>query len=97
MSQNRQCACGSTVFEIVGQSSKAGITEVECCQKCGRPAASYAKPGHFNFRVIDVKGAKYLRAEDVAEYVRNLGSTEETDVRNRLDQAAKHLVEDLSK
>lgn len=43
-------------------------------------------------RCIMVKGVVYYRDEDVAEYLRTLGSTEETDVRNRLNEAAAHLV-----
>ena len=50
------------------------------------------KPEQFNFRYIDVRGMRYLRLEDVVTYVRALGSTEETDVRNRLDEAARVIA-----
>lgn len=39
-----------------------------------------------------VKGVRYLRIDDVVEYVRELGGGEETDVRNRLNQAAENLL-----
>ena len=42
-------------------------------------------------RFVVVKGARYLRAEDVAEYLRELGGAEETDVRERIDTAAELL------
>lgn len=40
-------------------------------------------------RFVVFKGAVYLRAEDVANYIMALGGSEETDVRNRLKQAAQ--------
>ena len=47
------------------------------------------KPRHkFNLRFVVVRGARYLRLDDVASLLRDLGSTEETDVRRRLDEAA---------
>jgi len=42
-------------------------------------------------RFVTVKGAVYFRAEDVANFVETLGATEETDVRNRLRQAARNM------
>ena len=42
-------------------------------------------------RIVNVRGAIYIRLEDVALYIRDLGSTEETDVRNRLDQASREV------
>lgn len=45
-----------------------------------------------NVRYVVVKGEKYLRAEDVANYLRELASTEETDTRNRLCAAAQSLT-----
>lgn len=36
-------------------------------------------------------GKKYLRAEDVAAFIREIGGAEETDVRNRLEEAARKL------
>lgn len=46
----------------------------------------------FPFRFVDVRGVRYLRIDDVAAFVRELGSAEETDVRHRLDEAADHLL-----
>ena len=42
-------------------------------------------------RFVVVQGVRYLRVDDVASFVRELGSGEETDVRNRLSQAADNL------
>ena len=41
-----------------------------------------------NIRHIRTNGAVYMRSEDVAAYIRALGETEETDVRERLKKAA---------
>jgi len=49
----------------------------------------------FKFRVIEVKGQRYLRIEDVAAFVRELGGGEQTDVRVRLNQAADGLLQRL--
>jgi hypothetical protein len=46
----------------------------------------------FEFRFVRVRGERYLRLDDVASFVRELGGTEETDVRNRLSEAANHLL-----
>jgi hypothetical protein len=46
----------------------------------------------FQLRFVTVRGVRYLRIEDVAAFVRDLGGTEETDVRNRLDEAAAQLM-----
>jgi len=43
-------------------------------------------------RYVVVKGVRYLRAEDVAAYVRELAGGEETDVRNRINQGAVNLL-----
>lgn len=45
----------------------------------------------FQLRVIEVRGVRYVRIEDVAEYIREIAATEETDTRNRLLTAAQHL------
>lgn len=45
-----------------------------------------------NLRFVDVRGNRYIRIEDVALFIVNLGSGEETDVRNRLNEAAANLV-----
>ena len=42
-------------------------------------------------RFVIVKRARYLRVEDVAEYLRELAGSEETDVRNRINEAADAL------
>jgi hypothetical protein len=46
----------------------------------------------FPFRFVEVRGVRYLRLDDVASFVRELGNAEETDVRNRLAEAAVQLV-----
>jgi hypothetical protein len=33
----------------------------------------------------------YLRAEDVAEYIRTIAASEETDAKRRLEEAAQNL------
>lgn len=48
-------------------------------------------PSKSMLRAVVVRGVTYLRAEDVAEYIRQCGSGEETDVRNRLNRAAENL------
>ncbi len=45
-----------------------------------------------NIRFVEVKGVKYLRAEDVAEMIRDMAATEETDVRNRFHAVAAELT-----
>ncbi len=49
-------------------------------------------PEHFDFRFVNLRGVKYLRLEDVAKYLRLLGTTEEADVRDRLNAAAANLA-----
>ena len=44
-----------------------------------------------NLRFIVHKGVKYLRAEDVAEYLREIAGDRETDTRDHLEQAARAL------
>ncbi len=46
----------------------------------------------FVFRSVEVRGVRYLRVEDVAAFLYCLGATEETDVRNRLDEAASLIT-----
>lgn len=48
-----------------------------------------------NIRFVVVRGVQYLRVEDVAEYIRELGSGEDTDVRNRLNEGAQNLLTPL--
>ena len=45
----------------------------------------------FNIRHVNIKGITYLRAEDVVSYIQEIAATEETDVRNRLNEAANNL------
>jgi len=49
-----------------------------------------------NIRHVVIKKAVYLRVEDVAEYIRELGGSEETDVRNRLKKAADIISQSAS-
>ena len=46
----------------------------------------------FPFRFVEVRGVRYLRLEDVAAFLRALGGSEKTDVRNRLDEAARRIT-----
>jgi hypothetical protein len=43
-------------------------------------------------RTVNIRGAVYIRAEDVANYIREFASTEETDVRTRANTAADNLL-----
>ena len=44
-----------------------------------------------NLRIVKINDIIYIRAEDISEYILNLGSAEETDVRNRLKAAADNI------
>lgn len=44
-----------------------------------------------NVRFVDIRGVRYLRAEDVATYLREVAGSETTDTRNRLNEAARLL------
>lgn len=46
----------------------------------------------FSFHFVEVRGMHYLRIDDVATFLRVLGSTEETDVRDRLDAATRQII-----
>jgi hypothetical protein len=48
-------------------------------------------PEKKDIRFIKHNDAVYLRLEDVAAFVRDIGATEETDVRNRLNDAAINI------
>lgn len=48
-------------------------------------------------RFIDVRGERYLRLTDVMTFIRELGGGEETDVRNRLNEAASNLLRQAPK
>jgi hypothetical protein len=47
-----------------------------------------------NIRFVTYKGTKYLRIDDVINYILELSSGEETDVRQRIESAAKELLKD---
>jgi hypothetical protein len=51
----------------------------------------------FQLRFVEVRGVRYLRVDDVAAFVRELGGGEETDVRNRLLKAAYQLCQKAAK
>ena len=55
----------------------------------------YAKLEHtepkFQMRHVLANGTTYLRLEDVVTYIQQIAATEETDVRNRLNEAASNL------
>jgi hypothetical protein len=44
-----------------------------------------------NVRFVTVRGVRYLRAEDVASYLREVAGSEPTDTRERLQAAAARL------
>src|SRR5690606_17589324 len=48
-------------------------------------------PTKVEIRMVSANGATYLRQEDVVAYIREIAASEETDVRNRLLQAANNL------
>ena len=54
--------------------------------------ANAPAPTKFQMRTIQANGATYFRAEDVGAFLREIAATEETDVRNRLTQAAVNLL-----
>jgi hypothetical protein len=45
-----------------------------------------------NIRHVHANGTTYLRLEDVVSYIREIAGSEETDVRNRLNEAANNLT-----
>lgn len=45
-----------------------------------------------DIRFVKANGTVYLLAEDVANYIRNIASGEETDVRNRMNEAANNIL-----
>lgn len=49
------------------------------------------KPDVISIRSIRYKNSEYLRLEDVAAFLNQLASSEETDTRNRLCMAALNL------
>ena len=50
------------------------------------------KEAPFPFRYVEVRGVRYLRLDDVATFLCELGGAEETDVRNRLEEAAQRIT-----
>lgn len=44
-----------------------------------------------NMHKVTIKNVTYVRVEDVVEYLRDLAATEETDTRDRLEQAAYNM------
>lgn len=50
-----------------------------------------ANPSEAQVRYVIVRGVRYLHAEDVAALIREVGTTEETDVRNRLNELAERV------
>ncbi len=42
-------------------------------------------------RMVEVNKGTYLHRDQIAEYIREIAATEETDVRNRLLQAASNI------
>ncbi len=45
-----------------------------------------------DIRFVEVRGVRYLRGEDVKQYLLTIAASEETDTRNRLSIAAENLV-----
>lgn len=70
-------------------TSKAAKTKDE-------PRKRLAEP-KFQLRFVDVREVRYLRLEDVAAFICELGGGEETDVRWRLEEAAKNLLDRMRK
>jgi hypothetical protein len=46
----------------------------------------------FQLRFVEIRGVRYVRLNDVTALIRELGSTEETDVRERLNEAARRIA-----
>ncbi len=46
-------------------------------------------------RTVKVKGAVYIRKEDVIELLMDIGATEVTDVRWRLERMAQNIDRDI--
>lgn len=44
-------------------------------------------------RFVTVKNVRYVRIEDVVEYIREMAATEDADVRERFEKAAMNLEE----
>jgi len=42
-------------------------------------------------RCVEIKGNVYLRKEDVITLIREVAGSEETDVRNRLEELARNV------
>lgn len=46
---------------------------------------------------VTVRGEVYILAEDVASLIEELGATEPTDTRNRLDKQARNIRDSVKK
>ena len=44
-----------------------------------------------NVRFVVIRGVRYLHVDDVADFIREIGGAEETDVQRRLNEAANNL------
>lgn len=51
----------------------------------------------FTLRFVEVRGVRYLRLDDVAAFVRELGDGEATAVRKRLAAAADSLLQEAKR
>jgi len=56
-----------------------------------------SNPDTRNMRYVTVHGTVYFRAEDVISYIMDIASTEETDVKNRFELAAKKIQAMITK
>lgn len=45
-----------------------------------------------NVRFVTVKGVRYLRDEDVSALINDVGATEPTDTRTRLEELARNIL-----
>ena len=87
-----QTEVGSDMEKAIDYLRTKGLAKA--AKKAGREATEGVglqgvpmKEAPFPFRFVEVRGVKYLRLGDVAAFLRELGGSEETDVRNRLDEA----------
>jgi len=44
-----------------------------------------------DIRFVNINQTIYLRKEDVVAYIQELATSEETDTRNRIEEAAKNI------
>ena len=88
-----------TLYRCVKPSCARSFNEaVFACPTCGSDCfEEKSTEPKFQLRFVDIRDARYLRLEDVGAFIRELGGGEETDVRQRLDQAAKNLLDRMRK